>query len=123
MAGKREELHLDPANPFAYDLVVRAVRSGEPVSAELVLGPFWFFNNDTSTVRNARHAPRATRCVPHLSTALPAHTSSTLHRREPAIARLRRGGVLFELPRLPPRLPPRLSPRVPPRLPHHQPPA
>ena len=45
------KLHLDPANPFAYVLVVRAFRGGEPVSAELVLGPFEFFNNDTSAVR------------------------------------------------------------------------
>ena len=60
--GGEEPIHLDPEN--AYVLVVQAFRNGklEPVSAELVLGPFEVFNHATSAVRCTPHAtPHATR--------------------------------------------------------------
>jgi len=79
-AGGRGKLHLDPANPFAYVLVVQAFRSGEPVSAELVLGPFEFFNNDTSAVRCT---PRATRRMLHATRHAPHAACGTSAPRYP----------------------------------------
>ena len=69
-----EPIHLDPEN--AYVLVVQAFRMGklEPVSAELVLGPFEVFNHATSAVRCTPHATRRAsqpRYTPHAARAQP----------------------------------------------------
>ena len=97
-----EPIHLDPEN--AYVLVVQAFWCGkpEPVSAELVLGPFEVFNHATSAVRCTPHATRrashATRRTPHVRNpariALPLDnplrfiSTVCFDRREPASSQM-----------------------------------
>jgi len=80
-----EAIHLDPVNAYKYVLVVQAFSSGklEPVSAELVLGPFEVFNHPTSAVRctphATRHTPHATRHTPHATRHTPHATRRASH--------------------------------------------